>query len=234
MDDFDKMLEGIELPSNKELAEETKRERNRLHTKAQWDAGTKKNNGHLLSAYNKTDAYKKSHANSIKLAQSPQACAKRIETKKELGLIGDADVYKEIYDRCFEPDRSGKLYKQLAKEYDIPYGTIHSIAHGTNQMHGLDTSDYKARLLEWNKLYGDYAYYWKIIDPQGNELVFDTMIEAGKHIAKVKNKGDIPNHQCGAIAWDMFKRSAPKRKQSGVFAGHSFIKINKHTGEQVN
>lgn len=137
----------------------------------------------------------------LKLAQTKDAKQKRKTTSIEKGIHHDPKLLQEIYDQCWTPDRSQKLYDKLAKKYGLKPSIVKSVACGRS----IDIKIYKKDLENWNKKYG---IQFKIIDPQGKIIFFDNLNKA--------------REWAGQEIWGNFNGHQPKK--TGKFKGYTFIK----------
>lgn len=133
---------------------------------------------------------------------------KIIEAKKENGSIRDKEFYDLIYEKVWGIDRGTKLYKDLAKEYNVTFYTIKDIASG--RYHADVQQD---NLDKWNK-----TYAWvKIIEADGTEHIFYKMIDARIWFGNKYNNGSIPD------LTKRFDKGEIKSKSSPYF-GMKFIR----------
>jgi len=228
---LDDILEGVDLPSEEEITKETARLKNKIATSNQWATGnlSREKASQRFKDYRKTDAYKESQAKSIKLAQSPEAKEKRLQTLIDNDNLRDYTVYDKIYEESWTADRGESLYKKLAKKYEVPLGTIVTVVNGTYVGNGkgfTKRSNHNDRLQQWRIEHGEMQWLWKIYDPSGNVTTYDRQADANRFICERLNK----NHEEDAgWAFAFFKHDKPKTKMAGIFQGWRFEKINRKT-----
>lgn len=202
-----------------------------ITTKNQWATGnlSREKASQRFKDYRKTDAYKESHAKSIKLAQSPEAKEKRLQTLIDNDNLRDSTVYDKIYEESWTADRGESLYKKLAKKYEVPLGTIVTVVNGTyvgNNKAYTKRPEHDDRLQQWRIEHGEMQWWWKIYDPSGNVTTYDRQADANRFICEKLNKD---HNEASGIAFALFKHDKPKTKMTGIFQGWRFEKVNRKT-----
>lgn len=176
-----------------------------------WDSLTPEQRAHETAKLqewwdSKGEAYRKKHgAKAQAWRQDAEKVLAYREKKLKLGHWRPAEIYEEVYYKTMVPERfSGKLYKELVKEYNMPIQTIRHIAIGIrgsyfNLSAEQHENNIKRVTLEYKKLVQDRLeqkeYNKKV---KQNKVITDGKSFKGKGALRVPIKWEIISPGKGA------------------------------------